>query len=132
MPKATVHMDGPLFTDAPKKLIEAANRGLKDIAVHAQGRVRDQLKPGHGRVEGTLQRNVLGYQYKDLHAMVDAGEKLLGTNLIYSWWVEGVSTLNKKRNFEGYFMFRNVSDWLKKGPKEVDDYFRRALLEVFS
>lgn len=131
MPDSKVTTSGPIFIDAPRKLIQAVNTALNDIAVDAQGRVRGQLKKGHGRITGTLQRNIFGYQYKDLHAVVDAGQRSLGANLIYSYWVEGVSTLNKKSVFKGYFMFRNVAKWLQKGPKEVDDYFRRALLETF-
>jgi|TARA_R110000824_G_scaffold135553_1_gene298849 hypothetical protein len=126
-----IKTSGPFFTDSPKRLLEAANRGLTDIAMLAQGKIREQLKPGHGRVTGHLQRSVMGYVYKDLHARVDAGQKLYGANLIYAGWVEGVSQRNKSSRFKGYRMYRNVFRWLKKDPEEVRKLFERAIKEAF-
>ena len=106
-----------------QRMVKAVNRGLTDIAIVAQGRVRRELTPGHGRRTGTLQRSVMGWVYRDLHAKVDAGEKVFGRNLIYSYWVEGVSTLNNRSVFKGYRMFRSVYEWMKRKPKVIEDYF---------
>ena len=125
---------GPFFNNPSARLVKAGNRALTDIARLGMEDVRSQLKPGHGFKEGNLFKHVLGYLHptKNLHAVIDAGEKLLGANLIYSYWVEGVSTLNKRSRFKGYRMFRRTARWLNKKPKAVDDLFERAIREEFS
>ena len=123
---------GPLFDgDITRRLGKAANRGLQDIATLGQGKVREQLKQGHGRRTGTLQRSIFGWVFKDLHAKIDAGEKVYGRNLIYSYWVEGVSNRNTTSSFKGYRMFRRVYEWMRRMPKEIKELFERALYEEF-
>ena len=60
--ESKTNTSGPLFEGhLEQRLVKAANRGLTDIAVLAQGKVRRQLTPGHGRRTGTLQRSVMGW-----------------------------------------------------------------------
>jgi len=122
---------GPLFVDPVDHLTKAANRALLDIAVEGSVRVKNQLYKGHGRISANLRNHVGGTLVKSFHAQIDAGEAKLGHNIVYATWVEGVSSLNKKRNFAGYGMFKNVKEWLMRGSPEIDKFFQDALLEEF-
>lgn len=126
---ARVTTSGPIFTDPVRHLTNACNRALLDIAVMGSVRVKRQLYKGHGRVTANLRNHVGGSLVKNFHARIDAGETLLGRNIVYASWVEGVSSLNKRSRFSGYHMFRNVRDWLQRGSPEIDELFRTALLE---
>lgn len=131
MAKWAGYAKGPLFEDPGDNLTRAANRALTDIAVMGAVRVKQQLVKGHGRVSANLRDHVGGSLVKNLHAQIDAGEVQLGANIVYATWVEGTSSRNPQTVFSGYHMFRNVKDWLSKGPSEVDELFEQALLEVF-
>jgi len=122
---------GPLFNNADDRLSEAVNRGLLDIAVMAGVKVQEQLYSGHGRVTGFLRSKVAGNTIGNLHVQVDAGETRLGANVVYANWVEGITERNKTSRFKGYFMFKNVYDWLKRQPKEVDQMMQNAIKEAF-
>jgi hypothetical protein len=129
MAKQGVYANGPLFDDPVGHLIKAANRALLDIAVMGSVRVKKQLYKGHGRISANLRDHVGGSLVKSLHAQIDAGEVQLGANIVYATWVEGTSSRNPQTVFSGYHMFRNVKDWLSRGPREVDELFEQALLE---
>tara|TARA_Y100000593_G_scaffold41217_1_gene79126 strand:+ start:1771 stop:2166 length:396 start_codon:yes stop_codon:yes gene_type:complete len=127
----TIRTTGPLFTGGAERLEEAVNRGLLDIAVAGGVKVQEQLYSGHGRVTGFLRSRVAGNTIGNLHIQIDAGEKRFGKNVIYANWVEGISQRNRTSTFKGYFMFKNVYDWLKRQPKEVDDMLKNAIKEAF-
>ena len=126
-------LNGKFFENPSAKLVEAANRGLLDVAVMGAVRVQSMMTgPGKGRVSGFLRGRVAGNIVSSLHAQIDAGEARYGRNAIYAGWVEGVSSRNRPRpGFPGHFYFKNTRDWLNKGPKEVEETFQNAIHEVF-
>ena len=127
-----MELKGKVFDDPARRLVTAANRGLLDIAVMGAVRVQMQMtEPGHGRVSGYLRGRVAGHIVSSLHAQIDAGEARFGRNVNYAAWVEGVDKRNKTSRFRGHFFFRNVYQWLSKGPKEVKEMFQNAIYEEF-
>ena len=134
MPDETkVTMNGKVFTNPEARLVEAANRALLDIAVMGAVRVQMQMKrPGLGRVSGHLRGRVAGHIVSSLHAQIDAGEARFGRNEVYARWVEGVDQRNKTSRFKGHFFFRNVRQWLLRGPKEVRELMQTAIYEAFA
>ena len=131
--ETTITMKGKVFTNPGARLVKAANRALLDIAVMGAVRVQMQMTgPGHGRVSGHLRGRVAGHVVSSLHAQIDAGEARFGRNEVYARWVEGVDKRNKTSRFKGHFMFRNVRQWLLRGPKEVRELMQDAIHEAFA
>jgi len=112
---------------------EAVNRGLLDLAtIEGSNKVKEQLYPTHGRVTGNLRSHVSASKVRDYLVQVDAGEARYGANLIYSNWVEGISTRNRARpGFPGYRMFQMAYDHINNNPKLYEDYIGDALVEAF-
>jgi len=131
----TFKIKGPMFesgTQISLGFAEAVNRGLLDMAqFEGANRVKDQLYPGHGRVTGNLRTHIGASVTKDYVAQVDAGAHLLGANIIYSSWVEGISSRNKKSTFKGYGMFKNAYDHINNNPELYDKYIGDAIIEAF-
>ena len=131
----TFKIKGPMFesgTQISLGFAEAVNRGLLDMAqFEGANRVKDQLYPGHGRVTGNLRTHIGASVTKDYVAQVDAGAHLLGANIIYSSWVEGISSRNKKSTFKGYGMFKNAYDHINNNPELYDKYIGDASIEAF-
>jgi len=145
-PTTTFQIKGPLFDkSASKNLIEATNRGLLDLAtIEGANVVLDQLwgppvsqyaesKPSerHGRHIGELRRHVGAAVVRDSVAMIAAGEQQGRKNLVYSSWVEGISSRNQTTSFKGYGMFQNAFDHINNNPKLYEDYIGDALIEAF-
>ena len=132
----TFKLKGPMF-DKPTQIslgfAEAVNRGLLDLAtIEGSNRVKEELKPGHGRVTGNLRNHIGASIVRDYVAQVDAGEAQYGANLIYSNWVEGISTRNRKRpGFPGWHMFANAHAHIDNNPKLYEEYIGDALIEAF-
>jgi len=111
---------------------EAVNRGLLDLAtIEGSNKVKEQLYPGHGRITGNLRNHIGASIVRDYVAQVDAGEARLGSNLIYSNWVEGIGSRNKTSIFKGYQMFQNAYDHINNNPKLYEEYIGDALIEAF-
>ena len=131
----TFKIKGPMFesgTQITQGFAEAVNRGLLDMAqIEGANRVKEQLYPGHGRVTANLRNHIGASVTKDYEAQVDAGAHLLGANIIYSSWVEGISSRNKKSTFKGYGMFKNAYDHINNNPKLYDKYIGDAIIEAF-
>ena len=131
----TFKIKGPMFesgTQITQGFAEAVNRGLLDMAqIEGANRVKEQLTPGHGRVTGNLRTHIGASVTNDYEAQVDAGAHLLGANIIYSSWVEGISSRNKKSTFKGYGMFKNAYDHINNNPKLYDKYIGDAIIEAF-
>ena len=100
--EAKVEVQGNFFDHRNVNFAKALNASLLDIGAFGADAVKKQLVKGHGFKEGILKGRVGFGHVKNLHIQIDAGELHFGQNLIYAAWVEGVSTLNKKRNFAGY------------------------------
>jgi hypothetical protein len=134
-PTTSFKLKGPMF-DAPAQVslgfAEAVNRGLLDLATfEGANRVKEELYPGHGRVIGKLRSQVMASKVQDYLVQVDAGESVYGENLIYSNWVEGISSRNKTSTFKGYGMFQNAYDHINNNPQLYEEYIGDALIEAF-
>ena len=110
----------------------AINSGLLELAtIEGQAVVQDQLYPGHGYVSSTLQRRIGAALIGPYFAQFDAGRNRYGENLIYSYWVEGTSTLNAKSTFKGYKMFDKAYKRLNSSPKLWQKYVGEHIMRVF-
>jgi hypothetical protein len=134
-PTTTFKMAGPMFETGSQVSLgfaEAVNRGLLDLAtIEGSNNVKEQLYPGHGRITGNLRNHIGASIVRDYVAQVDAGEARYGANLIYSGWVEGISSRNTTSSFKGYQMFRNAYDHINDNPKLYEEYIGDALVEAF-
>ena len=134
-PKTSFKMKGPMF-EAPSQVglgfAEAVNRGLLDLAtIEGSNKVKEQLYPGHGRITGNLRNHIGASIVRDYVAQVDAGEARLGSNLIYSNWVEGISTRNSPDGFEGHHMFENAYNNMDNKPDMYQKYILDPVVEAF-
>ena len=149
-PTTTFKVKGPIF-EKPQKVsqgfTEAVNRGLLDlVTIEGSNRVKEDLwgptsaaaykrstrSQRHGAKTRTLRRAVLGSVPEDGIGQIDAGEHQYGENLIYSSWVEGISSRNKRSTFKGYGMFQNAYDHINNNPKLYEEYIGDALVEAFA
>ena len=65
-------------------------------------------------------------------AVVAAGAQQGRRNLIYSNWVEGISTRNRERpGFPGWHMFANAHAHMDNSPELYQKYIGDALIEAF-
>ena len=110
------------------KLKDAINRGVSNMALVTEERVKAQLYKGHGVLTGHLRRSISGMLVGDLKAQVDSGKVLQGANVVYTDWVEGISERNKTTVFRGYKMFENAKNALEKENK--DKYFKEPLKDT--
>ena len=94
---------GPLFEPGlVQEVQEVINTGLMELAIiEGANKVRDQLwgpprhkynqstaSQRHGKMDGTLKRSVGATDIKDNVVRVDAGETLLGKDLVYAGRIE--------------------------------------------
>ena len=148
-PTTTFKVAGPMFETGSQVSLgftEAVNRGLLDLVIiEGSNRVKEELwgptsdsaykkstpSQRHGAKTRTLRRAIGGSVPRDGIGQIDAGENQYGSNLIYSSWVEGISSRNAASSFKGYGMFRNAYDHLNDNPKLYEDYIGDALVEAF-
>ena len=148
-PTTTFKLKGPVFekpTQISLGIVQAVNRGLLDLVIiEGSNRVKEELwgptseeaykksTPGqrHGAKTRTLRRAIGGSVPEDGIGQIDAGENQYGSNLIYSSWVEGISSRNKRSTFKGYGMFQNAYDHINNNPKLYEQYIGDALIEAF-
>ena len=125
-------LKGPVFSGkVSDDMQRAVNTGLLDLAtLEGSNKVKEQLTPGHGRVTGNLRNHIGAGLIKDNEVQIDAGEFRYGANIIYSAWVEGISTKNDTSSFKGYQMFENAYNDIDNNPKLYEDYIGNALVEV--
>jgi len=149
-PTTTFKVKGPMFetpTQISRGFTEAVNRGLLDLVIiEGSNRVKEDLwgptsaeaykqsTPGqrHGAKTRTLRRAIGGSVPRDGIGQIDAGENQYGSNLIYSSWVEGISSRNKRSTFKGYGMFQKAYDHINNNPKLYEEYIGDALVEAFA
>jgi len=135
-PTTSFKLTGPMFekpTQISLGFAEAVNRGLLDLATfEGSNRVKEDLYPDHGRITGNLRNHIGASIVRDYVSQVDAGEARYGANLIYSSWVEGISTRNRARpGFPGHEMFQKAYDHINNNPKLYEEYIGDALVEAF-
>jgi hypothetical protein len=114
---------GKLFKNPRPK--DAIKKALEKIALVTEARVKKELYPGHGVKTGYLRRSVSGEVISDLKAQIDAGEFRQGANIVYTDWVEGVSSRNARSTFRGYKMFEKAKKEFEKEDK--DKYFEKPI-----
>ena len=61
---------------------------------------------------------------------MDAGETLLGKDIVYAGWVEGVSKRNARSKFKGYKMFENASKHMRTTPGLWDKYIGEVIARI--
>lgn len=135
-PTTTFKLNGPMFKTPSQVSLgfqEAVNRGLLDLAtLEGSNKVKEQLTPGHGRLTGHLKSHIGAAITNSNVAQIDAGQHRYGENVIYSSWVEGISSRNRARpGFPGYHMFENVYNDINNNPKLYEDYIGDAIVEAF-
>ena len=134
-PTTTFKLKGPIFNKPTQVSIgfqEAVNRGLFDLAtIEGSNKVKEQLVPGNGRITGNLRNHVAANLIEDNVAQIDAGEYRYEANLIYSAWVEGISSRNETSTFKGHHMFENAYEHMNNNPKLYEDYIASAIVEAF-
>ena len=148
-PTTTFKLKGPVFekpTQISLGIVQAVNRGLLDLVIiEGSNRVKEDLwgptsaeaykqsEPSerHGAKTRTLKRAIGGSVPRDGIGQIDAGENQYGSNLIYSSWVEGISSRNKTSVFKGYGMFQKAYDRINNNPKMYEDYIGDAIIEAF-
>ena len=143
--KVGFDVKGPLFDPGlVKEVQEVINTGLMELAIiEGANKVRDQLwgpprhkynqskaSQRHGKMDGTLKRSVGATVVKDNVVRVDAGETLLGKDLVYAAWVEGVDPRNRTSRFKGYKMFENTKNYLNSRPDLQDKYIAKRIVEI--
>ena len=145
----TFKVKGPMFesgTQISLGFAEAVNRGLLDLAqFEGANKVKEQLwgptsneaykkstpSQRHGAKTRTLKRAIGGSVPRDGIGQIDAGENQYGSNLIYSSWVEGISSRNQRSTFKGYGMFKDAYDHINNNPALYDKYIGDAIIEAF-
>ena len=136
---------GPLFEPGlVQEVQEVINTGLMELAIiEGANKVRDQLwgpprheynqssaSQRHGKMDGTLKRSVGATDIKDNVVRVDAGETLLGKDLVYAAWIEGVGSRNKRSRFKGYKMFEKAAKHMRDTPGLWDKYIGLQIARI--
>ena len=148
-PTTTLKVKGPIFgtpTQVGLGFTEAVNQGLLDLVIiEGSNKVKEQLwgptsdaaykkstpSQRHGAKTRTLKRAIGGSVPRDGIGQIDAGENQYGSNLIYSSWVEGISSRNQTSVFKDYHMFQNAYDHINNNPKLYEEYIGDAIVEAF-
>ena len=130
--KVGFDVKGPLFDPGlVKEVQEVINSGIVELAtIEGSNKVKDQLYPGHGRITANLRNHVGAALVKDNVVRVDAGETLLGKDIVYAGWVEGVSKRNARSKFKGYKMFENASKHMRTTPGLWDKYIGEVIARI--
>ena len=121
-----ININGKLLNNPHTR--DAIKKGLHNMTLVTEGRVKKQLYPGHGVQTGNLRRAVSGHVKNDFNAQVAAGEFNQGRNVVYASWVEGVSPRNRITSFKGYKMFEKAKNLLARENK--DKYFKEPIKET--
>ena len=123
---------GPMFEPGlANEVQEVINTGLMELAIiEGSNKVKDQLYPGHGRITANLRNHVGATVVKDNVVRVDAGETLLGKDLVYAAWIEGVGSRNKRSRFKGYKMFEKAARHMRTSPGLWDKYIGLQIARI--
>lgn len=130
---ARITIDSSLMNPSLSKEIEKEiGNGLFKIAIKSQELVQRQLYVGHGFVTGHLRRSISAAKTGPLSAQFDAGASKFGKNVIYSYWVEGVSKRNTTSSFKGYRMFDNTFKKIRSDMGIWDKFISKPLMAKFA
>jgi hypothetical protein len=110
----------------------ATMAGLLELAtiegqVPVQKRIRAKVK----KFTGHLFKHIGAAKVGPLVAQFDAGQNRYGSNLIYSYWIEGVGSRNLTSSFKGYHMFELAYDRLASKPNLWRKYVGERLMKAF-
>lgn len=125
---------GPLFEPGlVQEVQEVINTGLMELAIiEGANKVRDQLwgpprhkynqstaSQRHGKMDGILKRSVGATDIKDNVVRVDAGETLLGKDLVYAGRIE-----------KQYKMFEKAARHMRDTPGLWDKYIGLQIARI--
>ena len=112
---------GPMFEPGlVKEVQEVINTGLIELAIiEGSNKVKDQLYPGHGRITANLRNHVGATVVKDNVVRVDAGETLLGKDLVYAGRIE-----------KQYKMFEKAARHMRDTPGLWDRYIGLQIARI--
>ena len=125
---------GPLFEPGlVQEVQDVINTGLMELAIiEGANKVRDQLwgpprhkynqskaSQRHGKMDGTLKRSVGATDIKDNVVRVDAGETLLGKDLVYAGRIE-----------KQYKMFEKAAQHMRTSPGLWDKYIGLQIARI--
>ena len=112
---------GPMFEqNLVKEVQEVINTGLMELAIiEGSNKVKDQLYPGHGRVTANLRNHIGATIVKDNGVRVDAGETLLGKDLVYAGRIE-----------KQYKMFEKAARHMRDTPGLWDKYIGLQIARI--
>ena len=125
---------GPLFEPGlVQEVQDVINTGLMELAIiEGANKVRDQLwgpprheynqssaSQRHGKMDGTLKRSVGATDIKDNVVRVDAGETLLGKDLVYAGRIE-----------KQYKMFEKAARHMRDTPGLWDKYIGLQIARI--
>ena len=119
----------PMFK---QRINKAIGEGILNMArIEGEGRIKDQLFPGHGFVTGDLHRHISANMTGPLTAQIDAGLHRHGRNLVYAGWIEGWSARNSLSSFKGYRMFRRTYKKLVNlSERSIKKYIESKIIKV--
>ena len=112
---------GPMFEPGlVKEVQEVINTGLMELAIiEGSNKVKDQLYPGHGRITANLRNHIGATIVKDNVVRVDAGETLLGKDLVYAGRIE-----------KQYKMFEKAARHMRDTPGLWDKYIGLQIARI--
>jgi hypothetical protein len=111
---------------------KAAMAGLLELAtIEGQVVVQKHIRAEVKKFTGHLFKHIGAAKVGPLTAQFDAGQNRYGSNLIYSYWIEGVGSRNKTSTFKGYKMFATAYERLASKPNLWKKYVGERLMKVF-
>ena len=110
----------------------AVAAGLLELAtIEGQVPVQKHIRASVKKYTGNLSAHIGAAMVGPLTAQFDAGEKRYRKNLIYSYWIEGISSRNKTSTFKGYGMFSKAYNDLTSKPSLWKKYVGERLMRAF-
>lgn len=108
-----VTVTGPLFDGRlAKDIADGIRDADREIAVYAEGQVRQRL--------GQVLRHPSGRYQHSIHTLQRAQQELVTDGgIVYGPWLEGTGKRNRASRFKGYFTFRRVAQQVQAKAREI-------------
>ena len=120
-----IETSGPLFSaNAPNIVRRAAQRTVAQLVEIGESKLDQMLRPRPAGVflsvsEARTGQASKGNYRRNLHTVVEDLRGVISNPVIYSAWLEGVSTRNQTTRFKGYSSMRRVAQELQKQVPQV-------------
>ena len=116
-----VKVGGPLFRVAPRaeEVIHRATNGtIRELVEIGESKLAQMLRPRPAGVflsvaEARKGQASHGHYRRNLYTVIKDLHGVISNPVIYSEWLEGVSTRNQTTRFRGYSSFRRVGQELE-------------------